>query len=53
MLRNAGDGPTVQAVGGGVIVWGIISGHKLGPLTPIEQRLHALKNPMSNSGCSA
>ncbi len=32
---------TVQAVGGGVMVWGIYSWHTLGPLLPIEHRLNA------------
>ncbi len=32
---------TVQAGGGGVIVWGIFSWHTLGPLVPIEHRLNA------------
>ncbi len=32
---------TVQAGGGGVIVWGIFSWHTLGPLVPIEHRLYA------------
>ncbi len=31
---------TVQAVGGGVMVWGIFSWHTLGPLVPIEHRLN-------------
>ncbi len=31
---------TVQASGGGVMVWGIFSWHTLGPLVPIEHRLH-------------
>ncbi len=31
----------VQAVGGGVMVWGIFSWHTLGPLVPIEHRLNA------------
>ena len=34
----------VQAGGGGVTVWGMFSWHTLGPLIPIEQRFHALKN---------
>ncbi len=29
---------TVQAAGGGVIVWGIFSWHTLGPLVPMEHR---------------
>ncbi len=32
---------TVQAGGGGVMVWGIISLHSLGPLVPIEHRSNA------------
>ncbi len=32
---------TVQAAGGGVMVWGIFSRHTLGPLLPIEHRLNA------------
>ncbi len=32
---------TVQAAGGGVMVWGIFSWHTLGPLIPIEHRLNA------------
>ncbi len=32
---------TVQAGGGGVMVWGIISWHTLGPFVPIEHRLNA------------
>ncbi len=32
---------TVQAGGGGVMVWGIFSKHTLGPLVPIEHRLNA------------
>ncbi len=32
---------TVQAGGGGVMVWGIINWHTLGPLVPIEHRLNA------------
>ncbi len=32
---------TVQAPGGGVMVWGIFSWHTLGPLVPIEHRLNA------------
>ncbi len=32
---------TVQAVGGGVMVWGIFSWHTLCPLVPIEHRLNA------------
>ncbi len=32
---------TVQAGGGGVIVWGIFSWHTLGPLVSIEHRLNA------------
>ncbi len=32
---------TVQAGGGGVMVWGIISWYTLGPLVPIEYRLNA------------
>ncbi len=31
---------TVQAGGGGVMVWGIFSWHTLGPLVPIEYRLN-------------
>ncbi len=31
---------TVQAGGGGVMVWGIFSWHTLGPLAPIEHRLN-------------
>ncbi len=31
---------TVQAAGGGVMVWGIFSWHNLGPLVPIEHRLN-------------
>jgi hypothetical protein len=34
----------VKAGGGGVTVWGMFSWHTLGPLIPIEQRFHALKN---------
>ncbi len=30
---------TVQAGGGGVMVWGIFSWHTLGPLVPIKHRL--------------
>lgn len=29
----------VQAVGGGVIVWGLFSWHSLGPLSPTEHHL--------------
>ncbi len=32
---------TVQAGGGGVMVWGIFSWHTLGPLVPIEHQLNA------------
>uniref|UniRef100_A0A3P8VAQ1 Transposase Tc1-like domain-containing protein n=1 Tax=Cynoglossus semilaevis TaxID=244447 RepID=A0A3P8VAQ1_CYNSE len=32
---------TVQAGGGGVMVWGIFSWHSLGPLVPIEHRCNA------------
>ncbi len=32
---------TVQASGGGVMVWGIFYWHTLGPLVPIEHRLNA------------
>ncbi len=32
---------TVQAAGGGVMVWGIFSWHTLGPLVPIEHRLNS------------
>ncbi len=32
---------TVQAAGGGVMVWGIFSWPNLGPLLPIEHRLNA------------
>ncbi len=32
---------TVQAGGGGVMVWGIFFWHTLGPLVPIEHRLNA------------
>ncbi len=32
---------TVQAAGGGVMVWGIFSWPTLGPLLPIEHRLNA------------
>ncbi len=32
---------TVQAGGGGVMVWGIFSWHTFGPLVPIEHRLNA------------
>ena len=32
---------TVQAGGGGVLVWGIFSWHTLGPLVPIEHRVNA------------
>ncbi len=32
---------TVQAGGGGVMVWGIFSSHTLGPLVPVEYRLNA------------
>ncbi len=32
---------TVQAGGGGIIVWGIFSWHTLGPLVPIEHCLNA------------
>ena len=32
---------TVQAGGGGVMVWGIFSWHTLGPLVPIEHRVYA------------
>ncbi len=32
---------TVQAGGGGVMLWGIFSWHTLGPLVPIEHRLNA------------
>ncbi len=31
---------TVQAGGGGVMVWGIFSWHNLGSLVPIEHRLN-------------
>ncbi len=33
---------TVQAGGGGVVVWGIFSWHTLGPLVPIEHRLDVI-----------
>ncbi len=32
---------TVQAGGGGVMVWGIFYWHTLGPLVPIEYNLNA------------
>ncbi len=32
---------TVQAAGGGVMVWGIFCCHTLGPFVPIEHRLNA------------
>ncbi len=32
---------TIQACGGGVMVWGIFSWYTLGPLVPIEHRLNA------------
>ncbi len=32
---------TVQAGGGGVMLWGIFVWHTLGPLVPIEHRLNA------------
>ncbi len=32
---------TVQAAGGGVMVWGLFSWHTLGLLVPIEHRLNA------------
>jgi len=32
---------TVQAGGGGVMVWGMFSWHILGPLVPIGHRLNA------------
>ncbi len=32
---------TVQAAGGGLMVWGIFSWHTFGPLVPIEHRLNA------------
>ena len=32
---------TVQAGGGGVMVWGIFSQHTLGPLLPTEHRVNA------------
>ncbi len=32
---------TIQAAGGGVMVWGIFSWYTLGPLVPIEHRLNA------------
>ncbi len=32
---------TVQAGGGGVMVWGIFSWHTFGPLVPVEHRLNA------------
>ncbi len=32
---------TVQAAGGGVMVWGLFSWYTLGPLVPIEHRLNA------------
>ncbi len=32
---------TVQAGGGGVIMWGLFSWHTLGLLVPIEHRLNA------------
>jgi len=32
---------TVQASGGGVMVWGMFSWHTLGPLVPIGHRLNA------------
>jgi len=32
---------TVQAAGGGVIVWGMFSWHTLGPLVPIGHHLNA------------
>ncbi len=31
---------TIQAGGGGLMVWGIVSWHTLGPLTPIEHSLN-------------
>ncbi len=31
---------TVQAAGGGVMVWGVFSWHTLGPLETIEHRLN-------------
>ncbi len=36
---------TVQAGGGGVMVWGIFSWHTLVPLVPIEHRLNATAYP--------
>jgi len=33
--------PTVQAGGGGVMVWGMFSWHTLRPLVPIGHRLNA------------
>jgi len=33
--------PTVQAAGGGVMVWGMFSWQTLGPLVPIGHRLNA------------
>ncbi len=36
---------TVQAGGGGVMVWGIFSWHNFGPLVPIEHRLNATAYP--------
>ncbi len=36
---------TIQAGGGGVMVWGIFSWHTLGPLVPIEHRLNATDYP--------
>ncbi len=33
---------TVQAAGGGVVVWGIFSWYTLGPLVPIEHCLNAI-----------
>ncbi len=35
---------TVQAGGGGVMVWGIFYWHTFGPLVPIEHRLNATVN---------
>ncbi len=36
---------TVQAGGGGVMVWGIFSWHNFGPLVPIEHHLNATAYP--------
>lgn len=37
---------TVQAGGGGVMVWGMFSLHKLCPLIPIDQHVHSPKNSL-------